>query len=178
MAGVLAESMPADGRLLRYGGDEFVVLLPGTGDAEARHGAETLVAAVNDYPWSLVAAGLQVRVTTGCSALWALSGRRPAADAARLFRRADEALLDAKHLARRGAAAPDRAGPVTEVLDLRDLSLSAERGGPPADSPCPAEPMERSAGGRRSRRQAELIDLTEDSVEPARPDRIGSDRRP
>ena len=44
-----------------------------------------------------MAGGLQVRVTTGAAALWSLTGRRPDRDAENLFRRADEALLEAKH---------------------------------------------------------------------------------
>ena len=82
--------------LARYGGDEFIALLPRTGDAEARHVAERMRDAVARTAWSDVAGGLQVRVTTGAAALWSLTGRRPDRDAENLFRRADEALLDAK----------------------------------------------------------------------------------
>jgi len=105
VAASLGEHLGAGDRLVRYGGDEFVVLLQGAGDAEAGLTAERMSRAIHTLPWDTVAAGLRVRVTTGCSALYALTGRRPASDAQRLFRRADEALLENKR--RRRASLPD-----------------------------------------------------------------------
>src|SRR5207237_815015 len=49
-------------------------------------------------------------VTTGVAAVWSLSGRRPDADAEKLFRRADERLLHAKR-DRPGEAGRSRGGP-------------------------------------------------------------------
>ena len=97
VAGSLGRELRMGDHLARYGGDEFIALLPRTGDAEARHVAERMRDAVARTAWSDVAGGLQVRVTTGAAALWSLTGRRPDRDAENLFRRADEALLDAKH---------------------------------------------------------------------------------
>ncbi len=174
VAGILDQTMPADARLLRYGGDEFVVLVPRVGDAEAHRVADAMVAAVAGYPWGGVAAGLRIRATAGCAALWALTGRRPTADAARLFRRADESLLEAKRAARAPAlptTGPRRSGdnpagpastpsastegaaqPATEVLDLRDLSTNG---------PTPAR-----TAGRRSHRRDALIDVSDTRERP------------
>jgi len=96
VAASLSLQLRTDDQLLRYGGDEFVVLLPGTGDEEANAVAERMSAAVAARPWNELADGLEVTTTTGCAAVWSLSGRRPDADAEKLFRRADERLLAAK----------------------------------------------------------------------------------
>ena len=100
VAGVAGPGLRVGDRLVRYGGDEFVVLLPRTGDQEARQVAGRMATAIARLPWAELADGLEVRVTTGCAALWSLTGRRPDRDAEHLFRRADEALLEAKR--RRG----------------------------------------------------------------------------
>lgn len=96
VAGSLSAQLRVGDRLLRYGGDEFVVLLPRTGDQEAHQVAGRMADAIAAMPWGDLAEGLHVRITTGCAALWSLTGRRPERDAEQLFRRADEALLDAK----------------------------------------------------------------------------------
>jgi diguanylate cyclase (GGDEF)-like protein len=92
----LSLQLGTDDQILRYGGDEFVVLLPGTGEEEADAIAERMRAAVVAQPWNELADGLQVSITTGVAAVWSLSGRRPDADAENLFRRADERLLEGK----------------------------------------------------------------------------------
>jgi diguanylate cyclase (GGDEF)-like protein len=102
----LQQQLRVGDKILRYGGDEFVVLLPRTGDQEARHVADRMGQAIAQLPWSELAEGLRAGITTGCAALWSLSGRRPDADAERLFRRADEALLEAKR-ARTDASVPE-----------------------------------------------------------------------
>ncbi len=96
VAGSLSSQLRVGDRLLRYGGDEFVVLLPRTGDQEARQVATRMNEGIAELPWTDLADGLDVRITTGSAALWSLTGRRPERDAEQLFRRADEALLDAK----------------------------------------------------------------------------------
>ncbi len=180
---------PTD-RLVRYGGDEFVVLLQGAGDHEARLAAERMSAAIHTLPWDAVAAGLRVRVTTGCAALYALTGRRPAVDAERLFRRADESLLDAKRRSRTlppadvtasadvsdsadlsdsSATAETAKQPATDVLDLREVArLTAQLGDPPLARHAVGGPEDLDTGevlparrpGGRSGRRAALIDLT------------------
>jgi diguanylate cyclase (GGDEF)-like protein len=96
VAASLSLQLRTDDQLLRYGGDEFVVLLPATGDEEAKAVAERMAAAVAARPWRELSDGLQVTVTTGVAAVSSLSGRRPDADAEKLFRRADERLLHSK----------------------------------------------------------------------------------
>jgi diguanylate cyclase (GGDEF)-like protein len=100
-AASLSEQLRTGDRLLRYGGDEFVVLLPRTGDQEAAQVAARMARAISPLPGGGLAEGLTVAVPTGSAALWSLTGRRPDRDAEQLFRRADEALLDGKR--RRGA---------------------------------------------------------------------------
>ncbi|MFZ0157917.1 MAG: GGDEF domain-containing protein [Kineosporiaceae bacterium] len=167
VAGCVADLLGPTDRLVRYGGDEFVVLLAGAGDSEARLAAERMAAAIHTIPWDAVAAGLRVRVTTGSAALYALTGRRPAADAERLFRRADESLLEAKRSAR-------RTEPVTDVLDLREVALiTVQRSEPVLGEDSDAQKARHAVGpredldtgevlpARRPGRRAAVIDLTD-----------------
>jgi diguanylate cyclase (GGDEF)-like protein len=106
VAECLGRELRVGDHLTRYGGDEFIALLPRTGDQEARHVAQRMTDAIVALPWSELADGLTVRVSTGSAALWSLTGRRPDRDAENLFRRADEALLEAKRRRARGTAQP------------------------------------------------------------------------
>lgn len=126
VARTLSEQVGPGDRLVRYGGDEFVVLLPGAGDAEATKAARRMSRAIHTLPWDSVASGLRVRVTTGCAALYALTGRRPAADAERLFRRADEALLEAKRRSRVSLPAPGSVMPDAIGVMPEEATESAE----------------------------------------------------
>jgi Diguanylate cyclase, GGDEF domain len=90
--------------LTRYGGDEFIALLPRTGDQEARQVAQRMSDAIAAMSWGELGDGLLVRVSTGSAALLSLTGRRPDRDAENLFRRADEALLEAKRRRARDVA--------------------------------------------------------------------------
>src|SRR5919202_1598862 len=110
VAEVLGRELRVGDHLTRYGGDEFIALLPRTGDQEARQVAQRMSDAIATLPWSELADGLSVRVSTGSAALWSLTGRRPDRDAENLFRRADEALLEANR--RRARDAAQAAGPV------------------------------------------------------------------
>jgi diguanylate cyclase (GGDEF)-like protein len=96
VAECLGRQLRVGDHLARYGGDEFIALLPRTDDQEARQVAHRMGAAISRLPWAELADGLTVGVSTGSSALWSLTGRRPDRDAENLFRRADEALLEAK----------------------------------------------------------------------------------
>ena len=103
VAECLGRELRVGDHLARYGGDEFIALLPRTGDQEARQVAQRMSDAIATLPWGELADGLSVRVSTGSAALWSLTGRRPDRDAENLFRRADEALLEAKRRRARGA---------------------------------------------------------------------------
>jgi diguanylate cyclase (GGDEF)-like protein len=127
VAASLQLQLRTDDRLLRYGGDEFVVLLPGTGDEEANAVAERMRAAVAARPWDELADGLQVTITTGVAAVWSLTGRRPDADAEGLFRRADERLLEGK---RRRPGGAGRSAPELRGRSRRDVTGELAAAGP------------------------------------------------
>jgi diguanylate cyclase (GGDEF)-like protein len=122
VAECLGRELRVGDHLARYGGDEFIALLPRTGDQEARQVAQRMSDAIGRLPWAELADGLTVGVSTGSAALWSLTGRRPDRDAENLFRRADEALLEAKRrrvgVGRQTVAWPSprrrRASPVDE----------------------------------------------------------------
>jgi diguanylate cyclase (GGDEF)-like protein len=181
VAACLSEQVGPTDRVLRYGGDEFVVLLQGRADAEARLAADRMRTAIHGLDWDAVAAGLRVRATTGCAALYALTGRHPATDGERLFRRADESLLAAKRAARPlPLAQATQLGPVpqgrppapapttpTEHLDLREVSRVAARLPDPArarhavgEEESTATPAAPVPPVRRPGRRAAVIDLT------------------
>jgi diguanylate cyclase (GGDEF)-like protein len=50
---------------IRYGGDEFVVALPGVGLSAAHGFAERMRLAVSGFDWTTVAPGVQVTVSLG-----------------------------------------------------------------------------------------------------------------
>ena len=86
----------------RYGGEEFLVLLPEQDGAAARVVAERLREAVERMPMPWQGETLRLTASIG------LASRRPSdADAQKLLARADKALYRAKHEGRnRVAAAP------------------------------------------------------------------------
>lgn len=78
----------------RYGGDEFVLLLPHTTASEALALAERLRRAIHRVDWE---GGMPVRASLGVAALIPSAGE---ANAEALIRAADSALYRAKHLGR------------------------------------------------------------------------------
>jgi diguanylate cyclase (GGDEF)-like protein len=133
VAECLGRELRVGDHLTRYGGDEFIALLPRTGDQEARQVAQRMSDAIAALSWGELADGLSVRVSTGSAALWSLTGRRPDRDAESLFRQADEALLEAKR--RRARDAAQAAWPVggrrrrVAALDPADGAPSTPSGG-------------------------------------------------
>lgn len=76
----------------RYGGEEFIVVLPETSILDAAHSCEVSRHAVEHYPWDTFAEGLQVTISVGLS-----SGMRSLES---ILARADAKLYDAKHAGR------------------------------------------------------------------------------
>ncbi|HKE19008.1 MAG TPA: sensor domain-containing diguanylate cyclase [Kofleriaceae bacterium] len=77
--------------LVRYGGEEFLAILPGTGAELAREIAERVRAKLEDDPIVVGARSIEVRVSIG------VAERRPGTDSSlELIRRADQALYAAK----------------------------------------------------------------------------------
>jgi diguanylate cyclase len=78
--------------VVRFGGDEFVVLLPATSAQEAATVAERVRSAVLREPWDDVRAGLRVSVSVGVAA--------SDASADRVLKDADAALYESKESGR------------------------------------------------------------------------------
>lgn len=77
----------------RFGGEEFVVLLPGLDGAAGMALAERIRVAINRFDWASVAEGLHVTVSAGVA-------HGPLAGVRELVRLADTALYDAKRAGR------------------------------------------------------------------------------
>ena len=80
--------------LARFGGEEFVALLPGTSEQAAVGVMRSLLLRCEHYPWSELAQGLAVTCSVGVAQTAADS------DFTGLFKRADLALYRAKHSGR------------------------------------------------------------------------------
>jgi diguanylate cyclase (GGDEF)-like protein len=78
---------------VRFGGDEFALVLASAGADIARRRAESLIAAVQDEPWDELAAGLAITISIGVA-----SGR--STELSSLIERADLALYEAKRQGR------------------------------------------------------------------------------
>lgn len=90
VAAILTRTMRGGDFLARYGGDEFVMVLPGTTASEAREIGDRLRAAVEAHDWSDLAPGTPVSMTVGFAPL------EPAGGLAEAFRAADLLMLRAK----------------------------------------------------------------------------------
>jgi len=90
VAAVIARVMRRGDLVARYGGDEFVVVLPGTGPVEAKEVATRIVRAVGAEDWASIAPGTPITVSIG----WAEANSGLALSEA--FARADRAMLRAK----------------------------------------------------------------------------------
>jgi diguanylate cyclase (GGDEF)-like protein len=111
---------PSD-RLGRMGGEEFLVLLPGTGLDAALPIAERLRQSASALVFDDLASGLRVTLSLGAASL------EPGdADLADLLRRADLALYRAKRLGRNRVEADAGTGPSATGVDLSRHADPAE----------------------------------------------------
>jgi len=90
VAGVLARVMRKGDFVARYGGDEFVVVLPGASQLEARDVAHRVVRAVRDEDWAALVPGTPVSITVGWAEATSVAGIGQA------FAAADHAMLRRK----------------------------------------------------------------------------------
>jgi diguanylate cyclase len=90
VAGILHELTRTDDTVVRYGGDEFVLLIPGVSTEEASAIAERVHSSVATEDWEDLAPGLAVTVSVGLAT----------EEAERALAAADEALLVAKRAGR------------------------------------------------------------------------------
>jgi diguanylate cyclase (GGDEF)-like protein len=76
----------------RYGGEEFIVVLPETSILDAAHSCEASRQIMERYPWDTFAAGLHVTISVGLgSDIYSLEG---------ILTQADAKLYEAKHAGR------------------------------------------------------------------------------
>ncbi len=92
VAGVLAAHVRASDHLVRTGGEELLVVMPGTDGRQAVGAAERLLAALREEPWDDVWPGLRLTASAG------VATRRPGAplDPSALLAEADRRLYAAK----------------------------------------------------------------------------------
>jgi diguanylate cyclase (GGDEF)-like protein len=102
VATVLIRTLRRRDFVARYGGDEFVVILPSTTLAEAEAIGDRLVAAIRSEDWESIVPGTPVSASAGWAEL------REDTDLVDAFRKADRTMLDAKQRTGLDAVPPDR----------------------------------------------------------------------
>jgi diguanylate cyclase (GGDEF)-like protein len=90
VARLLAQCASEGGAVGRYGGEEFVLVLPGVESADARAIGERILEAINRFAWETIAPGLTV---TLCAGIWTAAGEMSPAV---MISQADRLLYDAK----------------------------------------------------------------------------------
>jgi diguanylate cyclase (GGDEF)-like protein len=93
VASVLSGSVRAMDRVARWGGEEFLIALPGGSAVLGAEAASRLRRRVEEHPWPLHAPGLRLTVSAGVSA-------GPAGEFAGVLARADAAVYAAKRAGR------------------------------------------------------------------------------
>ena len=90
LAGVMRKNVRADDLVVRYGGEEFVILLPGKAGADAMNVAEKLRLKIEACPFNFSGKPLTVTMSFGISEFHALEAPET------VFERTDKALYEAK----------------------------------------------------------------------------------
>ncbi|MBC7710573.1 MAG: diguanylate cyclase [Rhizobacter sp.] len=107
IAQIVGEQTRPNDLVTRTGGEEFVLVLPGTNHQDAFDVCERLRLRVSDFPWSSLAPNLAVTVSAGIASA-------PAYVAATLLERADLAMYRAKKAGRNRVAV----APATDATQL------------------------------------------------------------
>jgi diguanylate cyclase (GGDEF)-like protein len=94
VAALLVDQLRTDDVVVRTGGEEFVVLMPGTERNAAAACSERLRTAIRDEPWDRIASGMTVTASVGVATL------PDASDFAGLGKLADDRLYAAKRAGR------------------------------------------------------------------------------
>jgi diguanylate cyclase (GGDEF)-like protein len=94
VAGVLCEVLRDSDTVVRSGGEEFLVLMPGTDERAAAACCERIAAAIQRESWDQIAAGLTLTTSVG------VSSARDHKDIEALMQLADERLYTAKRAGR------------------------------------------------------------------------------
>ena len=140
VAQTLRRWLPSGAHLARYGGDEFLVLLPGTGGTEAAEIGELLRAAVHGIPMALGhATPIAMTVSVGVA-----TAPEHGVDIDALFGSADRALYDAKRQGRDMVARAGSAMPMPSLVT--QLEQFSGRGAERAEL---AELLKRAVHGER-----------------------------
>ena len=137
VAALLRASCRADDVVVRYGGDEFVVLVGDTSTASTI--GERLLARVRGYDWAPITGGLQVTLSVGVSQAADLAGALRASDAAMLTakRSGRDSLVHAlPQVVRSAPGRPLRSPrPLPSLRPLRTLAAGPTRRRRPARPP-------------------------------------------
>lgn len=105
----------------RYGGEEFLILLPGCDERSTRSSGERIRAHLANHP--MVLSDATLKVTASFGATCTMPGMSCTAE--ELIRRADEALYRAKDLGRNRVEYLDCDEPENEAAPAKDLSSTA-----------------------------------------------------
>ncbi|MDR1039716.1 MAG: GGDEF domain-containing protein [Deltaproteobacteria bacterium] len=112
LASTVTASVRCDDFVFRYGGDEFVLILPGAGLADGLMVAEKIRQAVENVEFILVKGGAEsLRVTISMGVAEARTGDTPGT----IFARADKALYSSKRAGRNRVTAAEAEDPAPAV---------------------------------------------------------------
>ena len=151
LAGILTRETRHGDLVARFGGEEFVALLPGTDKSEATYVAEKIRHAIEHHPYCFEGQQIGVTVSIGVVA-YPMDGN----EVTQLMQRADEALYAAKAAGRNRVHAAGSTGEVHVPPELRTpasvpaaaaamVQAAAAVMAPPLSSPAMTQPVRCSA---------------------------------